>query len=301
MGKSVQTLGLLIKDQFDEAFLFLGEICQMYSVPPQNLFLVPGNHDVNRSACPVSPDSLLKTDNKPRQVNQLINDCGPNWKQQMSRLAEYREFLKSIGNADLLQDMERLVYATTRKVNGITVGIAGLNSAWSCFEHQPKGSPLWLGGDWQIQQTTKKLKGVELKIALMHHPPAWFSEEETELSKLFPAKFHFLLHGHEHNAWVYKEPMCRIAAGACYGARPAESGYSFVRLDFDQPSAEVWVRRYAEKASAWGPELIPGADNDGRCSLPIFTLGTSYSNWCCEPVWTREPWGFWEGRRDSKA
>jgi len=261
--------GIFIQEQFDEATLFLSEICSICSVPSQNLFLVPGNHDVNRETCSISADSLLKADNKPKQVNQLINDCGSDWRVQMSRLTEYRKFLHGIGNGDLLQNPERLVYATKRDVNGITVGIAGLNSAWSCFGNQPKGA-LWLGGEWQIQELMKKLRGVELRIGLIHHPPSWFAEEELTLWKQFPANFHFLLHGHEHDGWVSSvDRMCRIAAGACYGASPSESGYSFVRLDLDKPCADIWVRRYGDKVDKWLPEPHRNSGDDGKSTLEI--------------------------------
>ena len=249
--------GLFIQEQFDEATLFLSEICSTCSVPPQNLFLVPGNHDVNRETCSISADSLLKADNKPKQVNQLINDCGTRLARANVKARRSSKFLHGMGHGGLLENPERLVYATKRDVNGITVGIAGLNSAWSCFGNQPKGA-LWLGGEWQIQELMKKLRDAELRIGLIHHPPSWFVEEELTLWKQFPANFHFLLHGHEHDGWVSSvDRMCRIAAGACYGESPAKSGYNFVRLDLDKPCAEIWGRRYGDKVDKWLPGASP--------------------------------------------
>jgi len=82
-------------------------------IPLADVFLVPGNHDVNRGW--VTPD---QTDWLDRQeaidpVRAMVQGGGLQWRRYMERLADYRTFLEEHGFDHLLDDPERLIYATT--------------------------------------------------------------------------------------------------------------------------------------------------------------------------------------------
>ena len=57
------------------------------------------------------------------------------------------------------------------------VGIAGLNSAWSCGRDGENGK-LWVAGRWQAEHLLASLDDVDLSVALIHHPPGWYVEQE---------------------------------------------------------------------------------------------------------------------------
>jgi predicted MPP superfamily phosphohydrolase/tetratricopeptide (TPR) repeat protein len=273
--------GLSIQAQFEEVALFLEEVrnaCKR-PIPAENVFLVPGNHDVVRGKVLPSQtkylDDLAAGDyaQSSRAINQLLRDADKEWPVLMQRLDAYRAFLAE-HYPHLLQDEKRLCYAHTRTLGGVRIGIAGLNSAWSCGRDQEKGR-LWLGGQWQLRTLKKQLEGAELTLALAHHPFTWLvAQENPSLDPELQQSFDLFLHGHEHQAWVEEKPNhVRLAAGACYGETPAESGYSLVRLAPAEGRGEVWLRRFSDEGLGWIPRVIPGrTNNDGLWPLDLAWL-----------------------------
>jgi len=257
--------GHSISSQFDEAIMLFRQIVEglFPVVPVENVFLVPGNHDVNRNEVPAATTQWL--DDLPREppagvktIHEMLRDADKNWQVCMDRLGDYRAFLERAGFHHLLDDPERLLYGVVREIRDVRIGVAGLNSAWSCGRDNEKGK-LWMGGRWQIQTVAPKPVDADLKVALMHHPPNWFTEaEDPALNREIERTFHFLLHGHEHQNWVTRveDRHVRIAAGAGYGSASNESGYNFVRCNLEEGTCEVWLRCYDEAGGGWIPRLI---------------------------------------------
>nr|VFJ62549.1 MAG: Calcineurin-like phosphoesterase [Candidatus Kentron sp. FW] len=270
---------LSIESQFKKVAEFLEDVRVVFSkeIPNEHVFLVPGNHDVDRRKVRESQtewlDNLANKPDPVKFVDQMLNDASGEWPGLMERLAVYRQFLQE-HYPHLLPDEDaekRLCYTRTLDINGHRLGIAGLNSAWSCGRDGEKGK-LWLGGQWQSNTLSGKCKDAEIKLLLAHHPLNWLVEQETpKLNQRLEQAFHFFLHGHEHFSWVdEKKDHIRLSAGACYGETPAESGYSFVRLDPEAGKGQVWLRRFDETGLGWIPRVIPGStDNNGLWPLDL--------------------------------
>ena len=123
----------------------------------ENVFLVPGNHDVDRDwSTPEQAEWLDRLDSLDPVV-AMIHKGGLQWRRYMERLGAYRAFLKTRGFDHLLDsqrdgtthaDPSRLIYSAIRRVDGLRVGIAGFNTAWSCCRNGERGR-LWMAGRWQ--------------------------------------------------------------------------------------------------------------------------------------------------------
>ena len=139
--------GKSIASQYRDVAVLFDEIRTAFSqeVPRERVFVVPGNHDVNRLQILKGTTALLDTlhdeEDGLAHVEQMIKVGSGNkdWKAAIERLADYRTFLEDAGYNHLLQDAERLVYAVVCDVLGTKVGIAGLNSAWSCGRKKERG------------------------------------------------------------------------------------------------------------------------------------------------------------------
>ena len=174
----------------------------------------------------------------------MMQSKGKQWQRYVERLGAYKEFLRKNGYDHLLTDSDRLIYATIRTIRGVSIGIAGLNSAWSCCRDGEKGK-LWMAGAWQIGHLRTAIKNTLFNIALKHHPSNWLVEwEDPRIHRLLEQNFRFELHGHEHQGWVNPsaDGYTRIAAAACYERSDHENGYNFVRLNLDAGTGEVWLR-----------------------------------------------------------
>jgi hypothetical protein len=262
--------GSPLKQQFDGAHELMEKARNAFSVPVSldNVFIVPGNHDVDRAEVTPEQTSWLQ-DKTEAAVTDLIQKRGKQWQRYMARLTVYRSFLKRYKYDHLLSDPARLIYGQIRELHGIKMGIAGFNSAWTCGGDCEKGK-LWFGGDWQLGHLLREFDA-DFRVALIHHPFGWFVEpEDSRLKILFEREFAFHLHGHEHLGWVdaKADGHVRVAAGACYDKANSENGYNFVRLNLDTGEGEVWLRRYDAQGGGWVPRSISGkADNNGLWGL----------------------------------
>jgi len=263
--------GLRLTDQFKGAGEFIDGVRKSFEreIPVENVFIVPGNHDVNRSS--VAEDQILWLDNQrdAAPIDALLNQNSLQWQRYIERLNDYRLFLQQ-NFSHLVTDPNRLIYSIIRNVNGTRVRVVGLNSAWSSSRDGEKGK-LWMGGRWQVETTTQGDR-VDLSIALMHHPSNWLVEhEDPQLGRALERHVDFSLHGHEHQEWVVSTSQhVRIAAGACYGGIEQSNGYNLVSVDFESGVGNIWLRRY-HQAGGWVPEIVPDrTDNNGvwQVNLP---------------------------------
>lgn len=249
-GQISNAEGERITDQFQVTKKFFESVRGAFQpeVPADCLFLVPGNHDVNRDMVNPADTEWLDHQGSIDSITPHINEADALWSSFIRRLEDYRNFLQSSGYTHLLQDQKRLIYAIGRNVGGKSVGIVGLNTSWACSRDskEEKGKLCW-DGRWQIGYLFNKLKKCDLTIGLLHHPPYWFSEIEYPDTKQFLDNCClFLLHGHEHQEWVEEniDGNTRIAAGACYDRSDKENSYNFVQLNLLTGKGEVWLRKY---------------------------------------------------------
>jgi len=265
--------GKSIEEQFQEAAAFLDAVRHAFTpeIPLRDLFLVPGNHDVDRREVLEHQTEWLDRQQLDR-VLKMIHEGGREWRTYMSRLGAYLGFLKDRDLGHLLDDPGRAIWSTVREVSGLRVGLAGFNSAWSCGRPKERGL-LWAAGKWQQGTLREKLKGVDLSIALIHHPPDWLVEQESpDFRRALRQDFRFLLHGHEHKEWAESgdDGFTTIAAGACYDSSDRPNGYSLVRLDPETGHGEVWLRQYDATGGGWVARQIHGStDERGVRSLGL--------------------------------
>ncbi len=254
---------------------FLEQIRTVFvpEVALENVFLVPGNHDVNRKKVTRFERFWLGEQKRLEPVLELIDEGGPDWRRYIERLGDYRAFLEGHGFDHLLDDREHLIYSTVRSVGGLQVGIAGFNTAWSCCQDGERGR-LWMAGKWQQGVLRSKLREADFSIALMHHPPDWLVEyENPDFRRGLEQDFRFLLHGHEHRAWVQSrvEGYVVLAAAACYERSETEhNGYNVVQLEPQTGWGEVWLRRFDAAGGGWIPCITAGrTDNRGVWPLRL--------------------------------
>lgn len=263
--------GESLTDQFKDVERFLSGVRTAFrpEVEKANVFLVPGNHDIDRGRTGKDQTYWLDQQTQLDEITEMIRTGNVQWQRYMDRLTAYVGFLRDNGYNHLLDDPQRLIYAVVREVSGLRVGIGGLNSAWSCCRDKEKGK-LWFGGAWQLGHLRSQLEEKDFSIALIHHPINWFVEyEDPHLWREIERDFEFCLHGHEHDRWVTTvDTHTRIAADACYERSESRNGYNFVRLNLESGTGEVWLRRYDPAGGGWIPGVIHGqTNNEGKYAL----------------------------------
>ncbi|MBP6188031.1 MAG: metallophosphoesterase [Azonexus sp.] len=228
------------------------------------LFVVPGNHDVNRDVINTDAQSALVSLAKEpyihhQTINQRFENRTKEFADAMQRLHHFSQFVK-----DYLphqhDDENRIFFSKKIKWNGLEIGISCFNSAWTCSGPEDDRN-IWLAGQWQFNKSHKNTSKSCISIGLIHHPNDWFNLADRDFaSKTIPTNFDFWLHGHSHNAWVTPGPNnVTIAAGAVGAEENDEFGVNITTLDFKK--AKGVTHLFGKNKSSFGWTITPVASH----------------------------------------
>ncbi|MFT6924554.1 MAG: putative phosphodiesterase/putative Zn-dependent protease [Psychromonas sp.] len=226
------------------------------SLDKERLFLVPGNHDINRKTLNKRAQLALTSMAKESadNINEINQDFASNnneTRETMKRLTEYSKFVASY--LPHQHDEEgRCFYTHELAVNGTKVGITGFNSAWSCAGNEDDRH-LWLAGEWQFNQAQAQLTDQHIRIGLIHHPIDWLTQAERKVATTrLESGFHFLLHGHTHDAWVNEgKNLITIGAGALGAHDETEFGFNITQLDLITGKGKINLYTYSPRHNGW--------------------------------------------------
>jgi len=235
------------KQQFEIAEKVLFEpLLSRLQISKNRLFIAPGNHDVNRDDISIPEDTGLK------QILSQNPDADEYFKDKkgFKRLKNFYDFTNrylSIKDTSLARIVE---------INHITVGVGVLNSAWLCADDKDKNK-LFLS-EFQVSQIVNKLDGASIKIALMHHPPNWFNEQEqkyvmSELKRQFDA----IMTGHLHESDTSGEVTPQyntilLTAPSLYNNYVDNYlGYNLYTMDLDNSKLKAVYKKFMRKRNTF--------------------------------------------------
>lgn len=250
-----------LTDQYAQAKIFFDDlltVCGQTGVPlpKERLFIVPGNHDVNRNNINPDAQSTLTTwaseaSDHIETINQRFNDRPAVFKDAIKRLDEYAQFVK-----DYLPHQHdaggRHHYASITNFNGLKVGIAGFNSAWSCSGSEDDRN-IWLAANWQFNSAHQALKDADVCIGLMHHPVDWLNIADRDIAnRRIASDYDFWLHGHSHSAWVTPiQSHIVVTAGAVGAQNSDEFGINIACIDLIALKGVVHLHNKKAGTNGW--------------------------------------------------
>jgi len=259
-------------DEFDAAYNFLikpifKSLGLSEDEGKRRLCLVPGNHDLDRSELQnLDIDISIK---KPKDIDDVLRT---EWKRKgvLSPFGAYANFVREHWQSSF-GDEPGYAYARRFEVNGKTIGIVGLNSAWySARNHNSAGETVDYGqlvvGERQVYETLNKLGSVDLVIALMHHSFPWLLDFDRDIvEERLSRGCHFIVHGHQHQPRVHVSnsttgDVVVIPGGATYDRRRSAdprytNAYNFTYVDFSTGLCTTYLRRWSDQLSKWVDDL----------------------------------------------
>ncbi|WP_240996427.1 metallophosphoesterase family protein [Pseudomonas viridiflava] len=253
-------------------------------------FIVPGNHDLVRvdeaSGLPFAITEAGKRNGKFKESVLKKND---NNKQIISTFKYYTKFINSLRQEGipLIGDISGIFPGDTSsrlEMNGMKIGIVGLNTAWSQISGGDYKERIEVFADQFLAivegDPSVWLKQNDINILVTHHPQSWFSELSfTEFTtEIFLARYFDLhLYGHMHEIEAIAEDhgdghVKRTIQGASlFGMErdPIEGikrhhGYMFGSISENDEKLTLWPRKI-EKTNAFGwkvsidSQRVPGA------------------------------------------
>ncbi len=262
-------------EEYDEAGDFLLALMERLQVGRERLFVVPGNHDIDRGVQPEAWAGL-------RQAAWDLDDlelarwlaagsaprgAEPAWRERViERQAAYRSWVRDgLGRGELdpaAGPHGLLGYRVTFERHGVPVHVIGLDTAWLCGDDHD-AARLWVT-DEQVMRLLTDERGAPLdglRLVLQHHPLEELADGRR-IRTLLAEHADLVLRGHLHESelstWADPSQSLRqLAAGCLYKVNRGDHGSNTcqaVTLDLDggRPQrVEVRSRRFSLRGGHW--------------------------------------------------
>jgi predicted MPP superfamily phosphohydrolase len=233
---------------------FVTRLWTELDIPKQHFFIVPGNHDIDRTV--VRRAEFVEVGLKAQlssttAVNEFIEQAlaGENLV-ALERLRVYSDYIEqNFPETHCLSNP----FVTVDKcdVHGTEVAIASFNTAWrSTGEGGHRDNKVLLMGERVVDLAVQHTADAAVRLALFHHPLDWLSDPDfLSVEGRLQSCFDVLLYGHLHVA----RPSITATAdgsavmsqvGCLYLSRDYFNGYSIITIDPVTRSTKFLLRTY---------------------------------------------------------
>jgi 3',5'-cyclic AMP phosphodiesterase CpdA len=300
------------ESEYKAARKFLDYFRQDFHLEPEQIIIVPGNHDLNwekseEAYTPVNRkyyqgSTILLNGEKRADSNHAIDDGGRFIEQQdedeyKERFFYFSQFYQSIKGTPYPKDYEEQY--TIAPFPSKKLLILGLNSAWQLDHHYKERASINMNALSNALTEIRRNSeyGNFLKIAVWHHPlDSAGNDRITDqgfMELLAVDGFRLFLHGHVHEAQtsLYRydtsangRKLDRICAGT-FGAPTRELvpaypwQYNLLKFEADQLIVET--RRREKENGAWKPDAR-WSQGAGQDPLPRYTI--ALPEYALEPI-----------------
>lgn len=219
------------------AFTWLKELAAASKCPLERVFVVPGNHDVDRrvitrsTAVRNTQQAIFSAahDRRERELRDQFNDADTG-RALLAPLAAYNDFAK-LFNCQVYSP-ERLYWKQDLPLEGgVQLRIHGLTSTLlsGAGGRDDSRESLYLS---PLQTVLDPVDNV-INLVLCHHPPDWFIDQD-DVQDAICERAAIQLFGHKHRQRVTQDPnYMRFGAGAVNPDRNElgwQPGYNLIRL-----------------------------------------------------------------------
>ena len=271
------------QEEYQAAEQFLHNLRQDFPLNPEQIILVPGNHDISWKATnwemadDVAYTLKLRRQCKPHELQEgyyIEESSNAVWvrdeEKYKQRFAHFSCFYETIKQKPYPLDYDQQYTLDHLKEQNLL--ILGLNSAWQLDHHYKSRASIHMGALTNALTQIRRNPNYKncLKIAVWHHPlDSAYSDRITDqgfLEQLAVNGFRLFLHGHIHKAEtsLYRYDMSTngrkldlICAGT-FGAPTKEliTGYpwQYNLLKLEDNQLTVYTRRREELNGAWKPD-----------------------------------------------
>lgn len=191
-----------LKQGFEEfREVVITPLMKSIGLPESRFIFTPGNHDIDRKADNKRLEMGLESEAQSlKGIIDLVKD------KEVESFTHRMDGFKSFENeyyshfTDLSYKYGRFTSTFEMDIDGISVGIASLNSVWRCGEDDAHKIALGLN---QITEQSKPLEGKQLRIALTHYPISFLKEVEREdVRQKCAENFDLFFCGHSHRGYT---------------------------------------------------------------------------------------------------
>ncbi len=257
------------KEEYEVVQVFCERLLEATKVPSERLFIVPGNHDVNREEVKKKHRKWFYSFESQDEVIECVQDA-EDITMIMEKFRDYYKFAANL-NAKFYPSKNTYFFAETvfLQLDGdpVAINLVGLNSALFAGYDGDDKQKLFLGLP-QISGAIDKLNAqASLSIALFHHPFACFHSDDAVCRNQLMHKVDLILTGHLHEPENIFERRAGgealiIGAGASFETRESENSFNVVKIDLATGSGAVQFFKYLAKHNRWKKNTDVNPDDD---------------------------------------
>ncbi|MFO0591522.1 MAG: metallophosphoesterase [Polyangiaceae bacterium] len=248
------------KAEYDRAKPFLVELLTVLGLDRDRLFIVPGNHDVDRT----ETTFLERTPTGEEVAHKAFKDA--RWRRLYGeRFAEYKAFCR-----DFFGDDSRAPDAGFGSVEvlvrGVSASVRLLNAQW-CGGLNDDRDKLIVGlTSLQEELLETPPSKVSMRLALIHQSVDYLREfERNRFVQVLGPHTDVLLRGHLHRQDVTKtittrSELLEIATGALLDDEVRDSTANFVEVDVDTRELTVFPVMFTRERDEWVRDPRLGGD-----------------------------------------
>ena len=254
------------------------QLCEACAVGYERLFLVPGNHDVDRGAARSSVVDALHSrivhtnDNDLRSQLVSFLEDGSAGQTLYSSISAYNEFAVGL-DCSFSAPANTTVQRELKFNDGTSLNIWGFNSSIFCGGVSDEKGKLLIDPGF----SSMRLSPGNVNLAVCHHPTSWLRNDVDFKSHLDQhAQIH--LFGHEHSNAIDLGTKCvRLSASAVHPEQNNgnyEPGYNLIDLEISHSDAKrslnvvVHVREYQNRPNGFRPKMN-GQDTEFSTAIDL--------------------------------
>lgn len=223
-------------DEYKAAYAWLMDLAKACGCSPERIFVVPGNHEVDRNIITAAPAignaqksiAWAEPEKRERELRTQFSDTQTG-ASLLAPLAAYNDFAKVFDCQ--VYSPDRLFWKQDLELNdGVVLRLYGLTSTLlsGMGGQDDKRGELYLS-PLQVLHPADDV----VNLVMIHHPPDWFSDEQ-EVDDMVKNRAVIHLFGHKHLQRVAKDDgYMRFSAGAVNPDRQEkgwEPGYNLINL-----------------------------------------------------------------------
>lgn len=271
------------KGQADEYDIFLKEfiepLSEIYESLP-HIYMVPGNHDIDREQCEQAAKSLY--DILEEAGSKFFDADETGLKKRGEIIPRFENFQHFVGKAgeDICFPVksifdEKGAFTDIISIGQKKIGIVGLNTAWLSNSDQDKEE--LTPGKYILEEALNAVEDCEYIIVLGHHPLDWLQgEQRQQITTLLVKNKAMYLHGHMHKnsgdfLLAYHMGSLILQSGAAFQAREDEIYYNSLQwgeLDFQSNTVTIKPKKWFENRQEFcmdSPDrLLMGHHEEGQ-------------------------------------
>jgi len=236
--------------EYESATKFFDDLLDAAGLNRDRLFIVPGNHDVDRS----SGEFLARTISSEASADRFFSSDKqyPHLTLKFYAFSEwYNDYFKTIRSFPTNTTCGPAEIIT---IKNCRIAVLPLNSALFCIDDHDHGK-LFIGRRC-LDAAKKQLAAADLTIAMIHHPLDWLSHvERMKIKAALDESVDLLLQGHYHETDMEgivsgKGGYLKLAAGASYQSREWPNTAMYATFDGNQVT--IFPIRYEDTPrEAW--------------------------------------------------